>query len=70
MFRNTLFLRGAGGFSTSGKPYSFLNRTNSSVSSGVGSRTSTKKDLSVGERSPDHVFEDRTQPSQVSYKSG
>jgi hypothetical protein len=62
MFRSTVFLRGAGGFSTSGKPYSFLNRTNA----GVGIRTATKKDLS-GERSPDSVFEDRIQPSQVSF---
>ncbi|KAG0590048.1 hypothetical protein KC19_1G067100 [Ceratodon purpureus] len=65
MNRNTIFLRGAGGFSTSGKPYSYLKRTNSSISSGVGPSTSTKQDPSRGGRNPDHVFEDRTQPSQA-----
>ncbi|KAG0578576.1 hypothetical protein KC19_4G033800 [Ceratodon purpureus] len=60
MNRSTIFLRGAGGFSTSGKPYSFSNRTNA----GIVTRTATKKDL-AGERSPDSVFEDRIQPSQA-----
>lgn len=68
MFRSTIFLRGAGGFSTSEIPFSFSNRT--SLIAGVGSRTAAKKDVSAGGTSPDRVFEDHTHPSQVSCLSG
>ncbi|XP_024374517.1 enoyl-CoA hydratase 2, peroxisomal [Physcomitrium patens] len=63
MNRSTIFLRGAGGFSTSEIPFSFSNRT--SLIAGVGSRTAAKKDVSAGGTSPDRVFEDHTHPSQA-----
>lgn len=61
--RNTIFLRGAGGFSTSGNAYSFSDRTSSAV--GSGSNVTPKKGSSTGDREPDFVFEDRTLPSQA-----
>lgn len=59
MNRNTIFLRGAGGFSTSGKPYSFSDRTPPKAGA-------PKKGTSeVADEKPDFVFEDRIQESQA-----
>jgi len=65
--RNTIFLRGAGGFSTSGNAYSFSDRTSSAV--GSGSNVTPKKGSLTGDREPDFVFEDRTLPSQALWYS-
>ncbi|XP_020219414.1 enoyl-CoA hydratase 2, peroxisomal [Cajanus cajan] len=54
MNRTTVYLRGAGGFSKTSKPFSYTNYP--------GKQTSTVK---IPESKPFSVFEDRTQPSQA-----
>ncbi|XP_029129957.1 enoyl-CoA hydratase 2, peroxisomal-like isoform X4 [Cajanus cajan] len=56
MNRTTVYLRGAGGFSKTSKPFSYTNY--------LGKQTSTVK---IPESKPFSVFEDRTQPSHVCY---
>ncbi|XP_014502005.1 enoyl-CoA hydratase 2, peroxisomal isoform X3 [Vigna radiata var. radiata] len=54
MNRTTVFLRGAGGFSKSSKPFSYTNYPSNQTSA-----------VKIPESIPFSVFEDRTQPSQA-----
>ncbi|KAL2346201.1 hypothetical protein Fmac_000201 [Flemingia macrophylla] len=54
MNRSTVYLRGAGGFSKSSKPFSFTNYPVKQTSA-----------VKIPESKPFSVFEDRTQPSQA-----
>ncbi|KAK7251139.1 hypothetical protein RIF29_34076 [Crotalaria pallida] len=54
MNRMTVYLRGAGGFSKSSKPFSYSNYPSNQISS-----------VKIPESKPFSVFEDHTQPSQA-----
>lgn len=54
--RTTAFLRGAGGFSKSSKPFSYTNYSTGKVSS-----------VKIPQSQPFAVFEDTTQPSQACF---
>ncbi|KAL5189467.1 Enoyl-CoA hydratase 2, peroxisomal [Glycine soja] len=56
MNRTTVFLRGAGGFSKSSKPFSYTNYP-----------MNQNPAVKIPESKPFSVFEDRTQPSQACY---
>ncbi|KAB1201725.1 Enoyl-CoA hydratase 2, peroxisomal [Morella rubra] len=56
MNRTTAFLRGAGGFSKSSKPFSYTNYSTGKVSS-----------VKIPQSQPFAVFEDTTQPSQACF---